>query len=57
MSDKTWETISFDCPPELFERIEERVDEALVHENRSQFLRTCIRKELKEDEDEFSESR
>jgi len=54
----TWKTISFDCPPELLDRMESEIEDSHVHENRSQLVRSAIRKMLSDDdvEGEFEEA-
>lgn len=50
-------TVNFRIDDDLLEDVEDAVEESLVYENRSHFLRTAIRRQLEVDTDEFSEAR
>lgn len=52
-----WETISFDCPPELYEELQATIDESVTLENQSQAIRAGIRLLVSTDEQEFDSAR
>lgn len=45
-----WRTITFDCPEDLSEELEDAIEESDVHENRSQFLRWAVRRAVRHGE-------
>lgn len=48
-------SISINIPKEMLDEIEAEVEESLVYENRSQYIRTAVRK-LQESDEEFGQS-
>lgn len=52
----TMPKVTIHFPPEELEAVEDEVEQSLVHEDRSQFIRTACRTYLASTRDEFAES-
>lgn len=49
--------VSLRLSKDLLDEIDQRVEGSLVHENRSQYIRTVVRKALADENADFSEAR